>query len=251
MDVDDYLAQEQESARTSIKQKNVYECDVEGCNAAFIKFGNYINHIVTNDHPSIAEKLSLKDAAMRMYHSKLEKVENRRIISTDVNLTKAIADEMNLLTRGWALPTRKPNTEYSDKQRGYLQKRFDEGVSDVKHWKPKEVVFEMKTLKKDGKFYFSASELLNESQVRSFFCRLKRDREVTGTRQVPTNNPIIKDNALKNYSNDNDDEDVDSELEVLEQDFQDTEIAVEEVKILESFNINVKIALESSLSMNS
>ena len=97
MDIDDCLAQEQGSARTSIKQTNVYECDVKGCNAVFIKFGNYINHIVTNDHPSIAEQLSLKDTAMRMYHSKLEKVENRRIISMDVNLTKAIADETNLL----------------------------------------------------------------------------------------------------------------------------------------------------------
>ena len=109
----------------------------------------------------------------------------------------------------------------------------------------------METLKEDGKFYFSASELLKESQVRSFFCRLKRDREVTGIRQVPTDNAIIKDNALKNSSNDNDDEDVDSEPEVLEQDFQVIEIAVEEVKILESFSINAKMALESSLSMNS
>ena len=100
-------------------------------------------------------------------------------------------------------------------------------------------------------FYFSASELLKESQVQSYFCRLKRDREVTGTRQVPTDNPIVKDNALKNSSNDNDDEDVDSELEVLEQDFQDTEIAVEDVEILENFNINAKMALELSLSMNS
>ena len=68
-----------------------------------------------------------------MYHSKLEKVENRRIISMDVNLTKMIADETNLLPQGWALSTCKPNTEYSDKQHGYLQKRFDEGVSGEKH----------------------------------------------------------------------------------------------------------------------
>ena len=107
MDIDDCVAQEQKSARTSIKHKNVYECDVEGCNAAFIKFGNYINHIVTNDHPSIAETLSLKDIAMKMYHSKLEKVENRRIISMNVNLTKAITNETNLLpvTRQLSLPT--------------------------------------------------------------------------------------------------------------------------------------------------
>ena len=154
MDIDDCLAQEQESARTSIKQKNVYECDVDGCNAAFIKSGNYINHIVTNDRPSIAEKLSLEDTAMKTYHSKLEKVENRRIISMDVNLTKAIASETNLLPQGWPLPTCKPNTQFSDKQRGYLQKIFDEGVSGVKLWKPKEVVFEMETEKRRQVLFF-------------------------------------------------------------------------------------------------
>ncbi|CAF1475822.1 unnamed protein product, partial [Rotaria sordida] len=62
----------------------------------------------------------IEDTAMKMYHSKLEEVENRRIISIDMNLTEAIADETNLLPKGWALPIRKPNTGFSDKQHGYL-----------------------------------------------------------------------------------------------------------------------------------
>ena len=120
----------------------------------------------------------------------------------------------------------------------------------MKHWKPKEVVFDMETLKENGKFYFSASELLKESQVRSFFCRLKRERQVIPTRQSSMDNVIIENKLVKNTSDDNDDEEIDSELEELEQDFQDTEIAVEEIKILESFSTNAKIALESSLLTN-
>jgi hypothetical protein len=166
-------------------------------------------------------------------------------------LTEAIADETNLLPKGWALPIRKPNTEFSDKQREYLKKRFDDGVFGVKHWKPKEVVFDMETLKENGKFYFVANELLKESQVRSFFCRLKRERQLTATQQSSTNNVIIKNKLVKNTRDYNDDEEIDSELEELEQDFQDTEIAVEEIEILESFSINAKLALEASLSMSS
>jgi len=121
----------------------------------------------------------------------------------------------------------------------------------VNHWKPKEVVFDMETLKEDGKFYFAANELLKESQIRSFFCRLKREKQLIPTRQSSMDNVIIKNKLVKNTSDDNDDEEIDSELEELEQDFQDTEIAVEEIKILESFSINAKKALESSLLMSS
>ena len=103
MDVDDCDVQTKASERTSIGQKYVNECDVEGCNAAFIKFGNCINHVLINDHPRIAEKFSLKDIAMKMYHLKLEEIENRRIISIDINLTEAIADGTRLLPKGWAL----------------------------------------------------------------------------------------------------------------------------------------------------
>ena len=54
--MDNCVAQEEESTQTSIEQNNIYECDVEGCNAAFIKFGNYLNHAVINNHPRIVEK---------------------------------------------------------------------------------------------------------------------------------------------------------------------------------------------------
>ena len=86
----------------------------QGCTAEFVKFGNYINHILIGKHRCTIEKLSLKDTAMKMYHSKLE-VEKRRLVSIDMKLADAIVDETNSLPQGWALPLRKLHTEFSDK----------------------------------------------------------------------------------------------------------------------------------------
>ncbi|CAF4556004.1 unnamed protein product, partial [Rotaria sp. Silwood2] len=41
---------------------------------------------------------------MKIYHSKLEEVENRRIISVDMNLNEPVTNEVSLLPKGWALP---------------------------------------------------------------------------------------------------------------------------------------------------
>ena len=207
MNVDNCDAQEDESLQKYNKQKNIYECDVEqGCTAEFVKFGNYINHILIGKHRFTVEKLSLKDTAMKMYHSKLEEVENRRLISIDIKLADAIVDETNSLPQGWALPVRKLHTEFSDKQRGYLKKKFDEGISGEKHWKPKDVMLDMETLKENGKFYFSASEILNENQIRSFFSQLKREGQIAATRNLSVGNVVIKDKPVKNPGDDDDEE---------------------------------------------
>ncbi|CAF3693675.1 unnamed protein product [Rotaria sp. Silwood1] len=253
MDVDDFNVNKTESAQTYVKQNNIYQCDVEeGCNAEFIKFGNYINHILIGKHCHVEEKFSLKDTAMKMYHSKLEEVENRRIVSVDMNLTEAVANEANLLPKGWALPVRKPNTEFSEKQRRYLKEKFDEGVFGVKHWKPKEVALDMETLKENGKFYFAAHEILSENQVRSYFRRLKREKQILTTQQSSADQIISREKALNYIDSTNDeDEETDSILRTLEEDLQDTESDVEEITVLEEFSMNAKRALESSLLMNS
>ena len=240
MDVGDCDEQEEDSSQTCDRQKTIYGCDVaEGCTAEFMKFGNYLNHIIIGNHRLTVEKSSMKDTAMKIYHSKLEKVENRRIISLDMSLTQMIDDEPTVLSRGWALPIRKANTEFSPKQRTYLRKKFDEGVSGVKYWKPKEVVLDMDILKENGKFYFKAREILSENQIRSYFSRLKRERQLSSKQQASESRVFTDDS-----------EEVDSELETLEQELQEIEMAVEENTVLEKWSINAKTALKSSLSLN-
>ncbi|CAF4700857.1 unnamed protein product [Rotaria sp. Silwood2] len=246
MVVDDCVEQEEVLSKKRSEQSSLYECNVEqGCTAEFVKFGNLINHILVGKHHRLVEKFSLKDTAMKTYHSKLEEVENRRIISLEMNLIDIVEDEISPLSEGWALSIRKSNTEFSDKQREYLKKKFGEGILGIKHWKPKEVVLDMETLKENNKFYFSANEILKESQIRSFFSRLKRERQIIATQPTPTDKLSVKEQTVKDFDDENDDEEIDSDLHD-EEDFQDIETAVEEIKIFENIYTNAKKALESS-----
>ncbi|CAF1510927.1 unnamed protein product [Adineta steineri] len=111
MDVDDCEEQKEMLSQKCSEQRNVYECNIEqGCTAAFVKFGNLINHILAGKHHRMIERFSLKDTAMKMYHSKLEEVESRRIISLGMDLVNTIEDEMDPLPTDWALPIRKSST---------------------------------------------------------------------------------------------------------------------------------------------
>ena len=110
---------------------------------------------------------------MKMYCSELEEVENRRIISLDIDLIDIVGDETSLLPKYWALSMRKSN---ADKQRQYPKKKFNESVSSVRHWTLKEVVLDMETLRENNKFYFLTNGIVKKNQIRSSFGRLKRQR---------------------------------------------------------------------------
>ena len=201
MDADGCVEQEEMLSTKRSEQGNFvffYECNIEqGCTTTFVKFSNLINHILVGKHRRVIEKLSLKDTAMEMYHSKLEEIENRRIISLDMNLIDMIDDEISPLSKGSALSTRKSNTEFSDKQREYLKKKFNEGVEDVKQWKLRGVVLDMETLRENNKFYFLTNEILKESRIRSFFGRLKREKQMSAAQQTAADKLSGKEQTVK------------------------------------------------------
>ena len=246
METDNYATSRSEILPSSNKEKKLFECNArEGCTAAFMKFGNLINHILLGDHKPSIERFSLKDTAMKTYYCKLEEVGSRRIISVDVNEKQINQLKRNPLSKGWALPIRKPNKEFSSKQREYLEAKFNQGVSGVKHWKPKDVVADMENLRVKNKFYFSASEILKENQIRSFFGRMKRERQMVSSKESNIIPMDIDNNTGENTNEENDHEEIESDLEVLE-DFQDIEAAIEETTVIENIFASAKTALETS-----
>jgi len=86
----------------------------------------------------------------------------------------------------------------------------------VKHWKPKEVVLDMESLRENNKFYFSVNEILNESQIRSFFSRIKCERQIKAAQQTTADTVSAKEQIVKDFSDENDDEHIDSALQELE-----------------------------------
>ena len=91
----------------------------------------------------------------------------------------------------------------------------------------------------------------NENQSRSFSCGLKHERQMIATQNLSGSKVVIEEKPVKNTSNDIENKEIDSELETLGQDFQDIEIALQEIEMLESFSMKAKMALQSSLLMNS
>jgi len=71
------------------------------------------------------------------------------------------------------------------------------------------------------------------------------------TQNLSGSKVVIEEKPVKNTSNDIENKEIDSELETLGQDFQDIEIALQEIEMLESFNMKAKMALQSSLLINS
>ncbi|CAF4717350.1 unnamed protein product [Rotaria socialis] len=201
------------------------------------------NHNVTNAPEFVAACQSYKGIkGVPAFDCRIEKSQFKTRIHRSWNIGSGLLIPWSQLN----CDESKPNKEFSGKQRGYLRKKFDEGISGVRYWKPKEVILNMEILKEKGTFYFAASDSLSESQVRSYFCRLKRERQISSVPQSLDDQNFISDKTviITDSKNDDEDEVTDSEIEALEEDFQDTENAVEEITVLEKFSTSAKIALQ-------
>ncbi|CAF1632325.1 unnamed protein product, partial [Didymodactylos carnosus] len=82
-------------------------------------------------HRRQIERSSMRDMDMTMYHSKLENIGVRSIISLQLEeTTPADDDDAIRITpdRGWALPKERKLTRLNESQIKYLTEKFDEGV---------------------------------------------------------------------------------------------------------------------------
>ena len=84
---------------------------------------------------------------------------------------------MSHLTEDWALPKIRKVTRLTPKQIEYLTNKFNDGIKNNTRWKQEAVAAEIEYLKENGIFVFAENELLKASQIRSYFSRLKSNRQ--------------------------------------------------------------------------
>ncbi|CAF1444867.1 unnamed protein product [Didymodactylos carnosus] len=159
----------------------LFECYEEGCVKTFLRQGNLVNHLVAGKHQRLPERLSLRDTGMQIYASKLERIGQRELVSVVLrNTTDAVhLDSQSLkLPEGWALPKARKVVRLTPKQIEYLTNKFNDGIKNNTRWKPEAVAAEMEYLKDKGIFIFADNELLKASQIRSYFSRLKSNRQI-------------------------------------------------------------------------
>jgi hypothetical protein len=117
---------------------------------------------------------------MQIYASKLERIGQRELVSVALQNTTSIANRDSTrsnLTDGWDLPKPRKVTRLTPKQTEYLTNKFNDGVKNNKRWKPEAVTAEIECLKDKGVFVFAENEFLKASQIRSYFSRLKSNRQ--------------------------------------------------------------------------
>lgn len=109
-----------------------------------------------------------------------------------------LEDESNLAPEGWALKESKKSYRFNEKQKVYLESKFNIGQSSGRKVEPETVAKEMRrAIGSDGKRLFLSSEFLTVTQVTSFFTRL-----AAKVRQqlVPTEDDIFAAEEESNFS---------------------------------------------------
>ena len=164
----------QDEHSENIFKSRLFYCGGEGCVLRYYRLRNLLRHIAIGNHLLRGENSCLTDLAMTLYHTKLEKVENRQLLSLE--LEKNAFDQkrfahLSPLIEGWALPTTRSALRLTPKQKQFLMDKFNDGFIRGARWQPEAVVSEIKNSidEKTGEFKFVVSEFLRVSTVRSFF----------------------------------------------------------------------------------
>lgn len=116
------------------------------------------------------ERLSLLDHAKLGYKEYLE--EGAGVIPTLNPTVTATSSASPIVSEGWALKANKKSYRFNEKQKQYLQAKFNIGQETGRKMDPNIVSSQMrKALDSYGKRLFNVSEFLSPQQVKSYFSR--------------------------------------------------------------------------------
>ena len=148
-------------------------CPEEGCHCLFQKHGALQNHILCGRHDHQPEKITLLDRAKQGYAKRLDEQYGAVPSKPATAVCRSKHETEKTTEMGWALQSQKAKTRFNERQKDYLQRKFDKGeISGNKH-KPEVVAQDMRTAKdKSGERLFTVEEFLTSKQIASFFFSL-------------------------------------------------------------------------------
>lgn len=126
----DYHLDDQLNEINESKDKNsFFDCLIEGCTARYRFHANLLRHYAIGRHKMHLEKYSLIDKSKMLFHKNLT---TNNFRSTPL-LSFTVVPPTNVVStpplhQGWALVKNKSHTRFTDKQKQFLQEKFNEGV---------------------------------------------------------------------------------------------------------------------------
>ena len=140
------------NARKEIENSEVKEerkllmCPDEGCHRTFQRYGALQNHMLYGRHEKKQEKITLIDRAKKGYARRLEM--HYGVVPSKTSACVLLEEENDKVSeKGWALAQQKSKSKFSDRQKAYLTKKFEEGEKSGKKLKADEVAEDMRRVR--------------------------------------------------------------------------------------------------------
>ena len=136
------------------------------------------SHVVWRSREE-AKKITLIDRAKKGYARGLEM--QYGVVPSKTSACVLLEEENDKVSeKGWALAQEKSKSKFSDRQKAYLTKKFEEGEKSGKTLKADQVAQDMRRVRDEiGMRVFTIEEFLTSKQVASFFSRLAAKNAVS------------------------------------------------------------------------
>lgn len=168
---------------------SVFSCPHEGCIKVFQRISSLERHLSLEKCTKSLEKYSLLDLAKVGYQSRLEG--GVGVIPT-IQAEMVESSSQHIANKGWALRAAKKYYRFNDKQKKYLDAKFEIGRATGRKMDGELVAKQMRRAQgPDGQRLFVVSEFLSSKQISSYFSRrAAKDRQGA---------PTVDDNDVDAY----------------------------------------------------
>ncbi|XP_078365981.1 uncharacterized protein LOC144650200 [Oculina patagonica] len=191
----DAEVKEETPTEESDSRSAAFPCPQEGCIRVFQHISSLERHLSLEKCAKSLERHSLLDLAKIEYASRLK--EGVSIMPTLTTTSVLQNDVVSIAQEGWSLKESKKAYRFNEKQKDYLEAKFNIGQTSGRKAEPEAVAREMRrALDSDGKRLFQPTEFLTVTQITSFFSRLaaKVRKQV-----VPTEDDICAAQEESNF----------------------------------------------------
>lgn len=119
---------------------NVFTCPEGGCISTFLRYGHLCNHLDTGNHTFSVERMNLKDRSRFSYAILIE----NRLNGPNLNGSKDYSSGVSTSKeRWWALKKERGIRKFTETQKSFMTKKFNQGKLTGFNCEPEEVVQEI------------------------------------------------------------------------------------------------------------
>ena len=164
-------AEKEKESGKATAERGAFPCPQDGYTRVFQRISSLERHLSFEKCTTSLERFSLLDLAKTEYASLLR--EGVASMPTLLLSTSTLATISSTAPEGWASKEPKKPYRLNEKQKSYLEAKFNLGQETGRKLHPDNVAKEMRrALNSDGKCLFKPMEFLTEQQITSFFGRL-------------------------------------------------------------------------------